>query len=72
MCFNIFFSCRVSSKADIQKFGDVLLDFAYFQSPDSCSKKIETNEVGSKQPFKNIATVSICLDNRNLLKMIAT
>lgn len=36
---------RLETKADQQKYGDVVLDFTYFKAPDGFNKKIEDSPV---------------------------
>lgn len=36
---------RFNNKHDIQKYGQIILEFSYFNNPDEIEKKIETNPV---------------------------
>lgn len=53
MHFISLFVFRLNTKQDTQKYGQVILDFSYFNSPNEIEKKIETN------PVRNIAFIRI-------------
>jgi len=42
------FGFRLNNKQDLQKYGQIILDFSYFNNSIEVEKKIETN------PVKNI------------------
>lgn len=48
---------RLESRAEQQKYGDIVLDFAYFKAADGFNKKIENSSVSihaSAHPIKQI------------------
>ena len=36
---------RLETKQDVQKYGDIILDFSYFKMSETQDQKIESNEV---------------------------
>lgn len=37
--------CRLENKYDVQKYGDIILDFSYFKIAEAQEAKIENSEV---------------------------
>lgn len=38
-------SIRLETKQDVQKYGDIVMDFSYFKIAEAQDQKIENNEV---------------------------
>lgn len=50
----LIFDFRLNNKQDVQKYGQIILDFSYFNNSNEIEKKIDTNPVRNVNYFVHV------------------